>query len=90
MNRATAVLAEWDARAGHSPASLRDQQQRDEISRLRRQLQDNRKERHRLRHQVDAAATVVATLLTENAALRQQLANRSAKVIPLQGASELR
>jgi chromosome segregation ATPase len=83
MNRATAVLAEWDNRVSRSPASLRDQHQQEEINRLRRQLKDNRQERQRLRHQVDAAATVIATLLAENVALREQLAKRSGGVVPL-------
>ncbi|MET8292363.1 hypothetical protein ABZV80_45845 [Streptomyces sp. NPDC005132] len=85
MNRATAVLAEWNDRTRHSPASLRDQQQRDEISRLRRLPKGNRQERQQLQRQVDAAATVIATLLAENAATREQLANRSVVVIPLRG-----
>ncbi|MFJ8786924.1 hypothetical protein [Streptomyces sp. NPDC102476] len=83
MNRATAVLAEWDNRANRSPASLRDQHQQEEITRLRRQLRGNRQERQRLQQQVDAAATVIATLLAENAALREQLAKRSGVVVPL-------
>jgi len=48
MNRATAVLAEWDSRVGRSPASLRDQHQQEEITRLRRRLRSNRQERQRL------------------------------------------
>ncbi|OAH13500.1 hypothetical protein [Streptomyces jeddahensis] len=83
MNRASNVLAEWDNRVGQSPASVRDQRQSDEITRLRRQLKDQRRERQRLQQQVDAAATVIATLLAENAALREQLVKRSAVVIPL-------
>jgi hypothetical protein len=83
MNRATAVLAEWDNRVGRSPTSLRDQHQHEEITRLRRQLRGNRQERQRLQQQVDAAATVIATLLAENAALREQLAKRSGVVVPL-------
>lgn len=83
MNRATAVLAEWDNRVGRSTASRRDQLQQEEITRLRRQLRGNRQERQRLQRQVDAAATVIATLLAENAALREQLAKRSGVVVPL-------
>ncbi|MFJ9005423.1 hypothetical protein [Streptomyces canus] len=83
MNRATAVLTEWDNRIGRSPASLRDQLQLEEITRLKRHLRGNRQERQRLQQQVDAAATVIATLLAETAALREQLAKRSGVVVPL-------
>jgi len=83
MNRATAVLAEWHNRVGRSPASVRDQHQQEEVTRLRRQLRSNRQERQRLQQQVDAAATVIDTLLAEYAALREQLAKRSGVVVPL-------
>ncbi|MFJ2581017.1 hypothetical protein [Kitasatospora aureofaciens] len=83
MNRAAAVLAEWDSRIGQSPAGRRDQKQTEEITRLRRQLKDNRQDRRRLHDQVDAAATVIAALLAEDAAMREQLIKRSAVVVPL-------
>ncbi|WP_434098457.1 hypothetical protein, partial [Streptomyces mirabilis] len=83
MNRATAVLAERDNRVGRSPVSLRDQHQQEEITRLRRQLRGNRQQHQRLQQQVDAAATVIATLLAENAALGEQLTKRSGVVVPL-------
>ncbi|KUL28995.1 hypothetical protein [Streptomyces regalis] len=83
MNRATVLLAEWDNRVGRSPASLHDQHQQEEITRLRRQLRGIRQERQRLQQQVDAAATVIATLHAENAALREQLTNCSDVVVPL-------
>ncbi|WP_206343022.1 hypothetical protein [Streptomyces ureilyticus] len=79
----SAVLAEWDNRVGRSPASLRDQHQQEELTRLRRQLRGSRQERQRLQQQVDAAATVIATLLAENVALREQLAKHSGVVVPL-------
>lgn len=90
MNRATAVLAEWDSRVGQSPASERDRKQTAEVARLRSQLKDNQHERRRLQEQVDAAATVIAVLLAENAALREQAATRSAVVIPLDRAHATR
>ncbi|MFF1570734.1 hypothetical protein ACFVY1_46700 [Streptomyces sp. NPDC058293] len=40
-------------------------------------------ERQRLRGEVDAAATVIAALLAENKALREQALARSAVVVPL-------
>ncbi|MEU8794588.1 hypothetical protein [Streptomyces sp. NPDC048643] len=83
MNRASLVLAEWDDRIGGSPASLHGQRQHEEIKQLRRQTKASRGERQRLQRQVDAAATVIATLLAENAALREQLTRRSGTVVPL-------
>jgi hypothetical protein len=83
MNRATDVLAEWDAKIGQSPASIHDKKQADELTLLRRQLRESREERRRLQDQVDASATVVMVLLAENAALREQAARRSAVVVPL-------
>jgi len=83
MNRANAVLADWDSRISGSPASLRDQKQTQEITALRRQLKENKEARQRLQDQVDASATVITVLLAENASLREQAANRSAVVVPL-------
>lgn len=83
MNRATDVLADWDDHIGQSPASLHDQRQTQEIADLRRQLKNNRQERQQLQDQVDAAATVIAALLAENTALREQATKQSAVIIPL-------
>ncbi|MFB8021994.1 hypothetical protein ACFC36_25865 [Streptomyces rubiginosohelvolus] len=83
MNRAAAVLVEWDSRVGQSPASQRDQRQTEEIALLRHRLKNSREELRRLQDQVDAAATVIATLLAENTALREQITSRSAVVVPL-------
>lgn len=83
MNRATAVLADWDSRVSESTARKHDQMLTEEVTRLRRRLKDNHLERQRLQGEVDAAATVIAALLAENAALRERAANRTAVVIPL-------
>ncbi|MEU8481607.1 hypothetical protein ACFW9V_15165 [Streptomyces hygroscopicus] len=83
MNRATDILAEWDSRVGTSPAGLREQQRETELAELRRKLRKSREECHKLQDQVEAAATVIMTLLAENAALRDHAASRSAVVIPL-------
>ncbi|MEE1806888.1 hypothetical protein [Streptomyces sp. BE133] len=83
MNRATALLADWDNRVSQSTARKHDQNLTEEITRLRRRLKDNRLERQRLQDEVDAAATVIAALLAENAALRERAGNRSGVVIPL-------
>lgn len=83
MNRATDVLADWDDHIGRSPASLHGQRQAQEIADLRRQLKNNRQERQQLQDRVDAAATVIAVLLAENTALREQATEQSAVTIPL-------
>ncbi|MFF0413460.1 hypothetical protein ACFYUY_23860 [Kitasatospora sp. NPDC004745] len=83
MNRATAVLAEWDARTAASPAALVGRQRDHELAELRRKLRESGEERRRLQGQVDAAATVIMTLLTENAALREQAARRPAVIVPI-------
>ncbi|MFF8315559.1 hypothetical protein ACF06V_00145 [Streptomyces bobili] len=90
MNRATTVLVDWDTHVSQSSASKHDQAQAAEIARLRCQLRDNRHERQRLQDEVDAAATVIAALLAENTALREQFAQRSAVVIPLDRAHATR
>lgn len=90
MNRATSVLAEWDRRVGESPATALDQQRREELSEVRGKLRRSRQECRQLQDQVDAAATVITALLAENAAFRDQLAKRSAVVIPLDRAHAIR
>ncbi|MEV3858404.1 hypothetical protein AB0J38_29320 [Streptomyces sp. NPDC050095] len=83
MNRATELLAEWDERVGASPAGLREQQRDAELAKLRSKLRKSRQECRDLRDHVDAAATVIMTLLAENASLRKHTANHSAAVVPL-------
>jgi chromosome segregation ATPase len=83
MNRATDILAEWDARIGDSHAGAAARQRDDEIDNLRSSLQAARLERHQLQDQLDAAATVIAALTNENAALRRQAMNSSARIVPL-------
>ncbi|MER6290262.1 hypothetical protein [Streptomyces sviceus] len=90
MDRATAVLSDWDNHLSHSAASKRAQAQAAEIARLRSRLGDNRHGRQRLQDEVDAAATVIAALLAESTALREQIAQRSAVVIPLDRAHATR
>ncbi|MFG2971607.1 hypothetical protein ACGFYY_01220 [Streptomyces sp. NPDC048331] len=90
MNRATSVLAEWDSRVDESPATALDRQRREELSEVRGNLRKSRQECRQLQDQVDAAATVIAVLLAENAAFREQLAKRSAVVIPLDRTSAIR
>jgi predicted nucleic acid-binding Zn-ribbon protein len=83
MNRATDILAEWDARTGDSPAGVAARQRNDEIESLRSSLQAARLERRQLQDQLDAAATVIAALTNENAALRRQAMNSSPRITPL-------
>ncbi|MFE5091588.1 hypothetical protein ACFRCI_14550 [Streptomyces sp. NPDC056638] len=83
MNRAASVLTEWDSRVAQSPAQARQDQHQEELVEARRKLRESRQETRRLQDQLDAAATVIATLLAETAALREQQANRAATVIPL-------
>ncbi|MFJ8887694.1 hypothetical protein ACIRJR_30395 [Streptomyces sp. NPDC102402] len=83
MNRAPADFPDWDNHVKQSTASEHDQKQTEEIALLRRGLNDNRTERQRLQDQVDAAATAISVLLAENSAFGEQLAKRSATVIPL-------
>lgn len=83
MNRASAVLAEWDSRAGETPASALQRRHQEDLAEARRKLRETREECRRLQTQVDASATVIITVLAENAALRERLASRTAPVIPL-------
>jgi hypothetical protein len=48
MNRATDILAEWDARIGHSPAGAVARQRDDEIENLRSSLRAARHEGRQL------------------------------------------
>ncbi|MEW2522811.1 hypothetical protein [Actinacidiphila alni] len=83
MNRASHVLAEWDARVSGSEPSLRDRQHTEQITDLRRQLREVKQARKRLQDQVDASATVIIALVSENASLREQLSNRPGVIVPL-------
>jgi hypothetical protein len=83
MNRATTILTEWDTRTAAARAGAVDATHRDQIAQLRTDLAKAREERRDLQDRVDAAATVIAALAAENAALRDQLATRTATLIPL-------
>jgi len=83
MNRATEVLADWSAKVQDSPAGTAERHHDAELADLRSQLRAHRLEQRRLRDQLDAAATVIAALSAENAALRRHRNNLSATVIPI-------
>jgi hypothetical protein len=84
MNRATDVLAEWDAHVSDSPAGLATRRRDEELDQLRSRLRASQLEHRELRDRLDAAATVIAALHTENAALRRQASSFSARIVPLQ------
>lgn len=83
MNRATELLLDWDTRVATSPAGIQQRQRDTEVAELQRKLRKSREECRSLQAQVDAAATVIMTLLAENASLREHGTSSSATVIPL-------
>lgn len=83
MNRATDILAEWDARIHDSPADAAARQRDDEIEDLRSRLRAARLESGQLQDRIDAAATVIAALTNENAALHRRAMDSPARIIPL-------
>ena len=85
MNRATDILAEWDTRVYDSPAGATARERDDEIEGLRSQLRAARLESRQRQELLDAAATVIAALAAENAALRRQAADFPARLVPLFG-----
>jgi hypothetical protein len=62
MNRAAAILAEWDAQINDSPAGAAARQRDEEFDDLRTTLQVSRQACRQLQDQVAAAATVIAAL----------------------------
>ncbi|GID58100.1 hypothetical protein [Actinoplanes couchii] len=83
MNRAVDILAEWDALLADSPAGVAVRRRDEEIEHLRSRLRDSHRERRQLQEQLDAAATVIAALHTENTVLHRQAANTRSRVVPL-------
>ncbi|GIE81992.1 hypothetical protein Aph02nite_79420 [Actinoplanes philippinensis] len=82
MNRAADILAEWDARAGDSPTGLAVRRRDEQLEKLRERLRASTLERRTLQAQLDAAATVIAALHTENTALRRQATDASSHLVP--------
>ncbi|MEU9047582.1 MULTISPECIES: hypothetical protein [unclassified Kitasatospora] len=87
MNRAPTALAEWNTRTATSPAALHHRRRDDEAAELRRRLRTSRDGQRKLQARLDSAATVITTLLAENAALREQIARRPATVVPISRAA---
>lgn len=91
MNRATAILAEWDSRIAARAADNPEPAKQDEgIRRLRDELEKTKELAGRLQQQLDAAATVIGALHADNTALRERLAARDASVISLDRARAVR
>jgi hypothetical protein len=83
VHRAKAILAEWDkAVAACGETTVQQLHHDKEVADLRSLLAIKTQGYRELRRQLEAAATVIATLHHENNALRQQL-SRSGTVVPL-------
>jgi hypothetical protein len=83
MNRATAILQEWDTRLAETGARTPGESRRDaELTELRHSLAQASQTAKRLERRLDSAATVIAALHADNTALREQL-NRRGDVVTL-------
>ncbi|GAQ63431.1 hypothetical protein [Streptomyces scabiei] len=85
MNRAHAVLAEWDTHiATHGKKTAGEAQRDADIAELKRRLTKKTQECTLLENKLKAAATAIAALYHDNEALRQQLArDGSGSLTPL-------
>ncbi|MET7298878.1 hypothetical protein [Embleya sp. NPDC005575] len=85
MNRAYAVLADWDAHiATHGKTTPGESQRDATIADLKKRLAAKTQECTLLENKLKAAATAIAALHHDNEALRQQLARDvSTTVIPI-------
>ncbi len=84
MNRATQIIAEWNAHlAEHGPRTPGESRRDTELTQLRRKLTNKTDKCSELQHQLDAAATVIAALHHDNAALRDELDRHQSTVMPL-------
>lgn len=78
MNRAKAILGEWDqAVAGRGSLTPGEARRDEQIDALRKQLASKTRECTTLQRRLDAAATAIAALHHDNAALRGQLDRHS-------------
>lgn len=83
VHRVRAILLEWDQAVAARGDCLSGPQPDDEqVAQLRKRLTNKLDECRDLRRQLEAAATVIATLHHENNALRTQL-SRTAIVLPV-------
>ena len=74
MNRAKTILSQWDQAVAERGSLTPGEARRDEqIDALRKQLASKTRECTTLQRRLDAAATAIAALHHDNAALREQL-----------------
>lgn len=74
MNRATAILTQWDAHiAQHGAITAGEARRDEEIDQLRRKLAEKTQECTLLHKRLTAAATAIAALHHDNTLLRQEL-----------------
>ncbi|MFD3719820.1 hypothetical protein [Streptomyces sp. NPDC058674] len=86
MNRARAVLAEWDQRTKETGSRTQGEARRDEeLHELRAEVKGLKRQRTELQAKVDAAATVIAALHHDNAALHELIGSRKGVVVSLNG-----
>ncbi len=84
MNRATAVMAEWDQHIALTGTVVPGEARRDqEIETLRKKLAAKTAECALLTKRLKAAVTAIAALHHDNEALRDEAGARSGKVVPL-------
>jgi hypothetical protein len=83
MNRAAAVLAEWDERVSAAASHADACRHASALAETKAALATSRQRCRELQERLDAAATVIAILHTDNSILRRESEPRSASVIPL-------
>ncbi|MFJ6623093.1 hypothetical protein ACIQOW_36660 [Kitasatospora sp. NPDC091335] len=84
MNRATAVMDEWNTYTAQQGRRTVGEARRDsEISQLQDDLCKKTQKITELQRKLDAAATVIGALHHENKALREHIASRGGSVISI-------
>lgn len=82
MNRAREVLDEWDRRVAGQSSTLEQDRLRRQLAQARADLARSRRANRSLQDSLDAAATVIALLAAENAALRDRAGGGVVKPLP--------
>ncbi|MDJ0362789.1 hypothetical protein [Rhodococcus sp. H29-C3] len=81
MNRATEIMAEWDAHvAEHGRRTIGEARRDTDLDEVRKKLKDKTAQCADLRNKLDAAATVIAALHHDNQALRENLDSRNGRL----------
>ncbi|MCX4669635.1 hypothetical protein OG453_23615 [Streptomyces sp. NBC_01381] len=84
MNRATVVMAEWDAYLDqHGRRTVGESRRDAEITELQRKLKAKTQECTQLQQKLEAAATVIGALHHDNEAMREHIASRGGTVVSL-------